>query len=128
VKPKVRSTQQKKQNRAKADDGPIDYDFVRAHLGSLMDELMPDLLQVFLEDGETRLQHLESSLHNNDWQQIGNIAHTLKGSSATLGMFTFSGLCLQLESAARCQDWESIRPLAGQLGGEFHQIHAFLTA
>ena len=109
------------------DNGPIDYDFVRAHLGTLMEDLMPDLLQVFLEDGEMRIRQLAASLRQKDWRQISSTAHTLKGSSATLGMSTLSYLCQQLESAARDHDWHNVCLLAAQVGKEFEHIRTFLA-
>jgi len=108
--------------------GPIDYDFVRAHLGMLMEELLPDLLQVFLEDGEMRLRQLTTSLRQKDEPQISSTAHTLKGSSATLGMSALSQLCQQLESAARDHDWHNVCLLAAQVGKEFEHVRAFLAA
>lgn len=117
-----------KQSAPRRDDKwPIDYDFVRNHLGSLMEELMPDLIEVFFEDGAFRLHQLHASVNNHDSQEVLKTAHSLKGSSATLGMLAFSSLCLQLESAARCGDWNRISLLKAQIHDEFAQIQAFLT-
>ncbi|MBK8987431.1 MAG: Hpt domain-containing protein [Chloroflexi bacterium] len=109
------------------DNWPINYDFVHAHLGSLMEELMPELIQTFFEDGLFRLVQLQTSVRSSDWQQIWKTAHSLKGSSATLGMLGLSNLCLRLESAAKYQDWDVIYPLATQLHTEFMQIQLSLT-
>lgn len=107
---------------------PINYDFVRGNLGALMEELMPDLLQTFFDDGLFRMHQFQTAVSDHDWEQIWKTAHTLKGSSATLGMLAFSSLCLQLETAAKSQDWNSIYPLEAQIRSEFAQIQAFLAA
>lgn len=109
------------------DKWPIDYDFVRDHLGSLMEELMPDLIEVFFEDSVFRLHQLQASVNDRDSQEVLKTAHSLKGSSATLGMLAFSSLCLQLETAARCEDWNRIYSLKAQIHDEFARIQAFLT-
>jgi histidine phosphotransfer protein HptB len=107
---------------------PINIDFVRSNLGSLMDELMPELIEVFFEDSISRMGQLKHSLSSHDEQQIRQTAHSLKGSSATLGMLSFSSLCAQLEMVAKVEDWENIPALVSQVGLEFNQIQSALTA
>ena len=115
-------------SRTQDENWPIDVAFVRAHLGTLMDELMPELIQTFFEDGIMRLGQLQISVSGCDGQQIWKTAHSLKGSSATLGMLCLSSLCLQLETAAKNEDWENILPLVIQVGCEFSQIQTVLNA
>ncbi|MBP6470952.1 MAG: Hpt domain-containing protein [Chloroflexi bacterium] len=115
-------------SRARDENWPIDVAFVRAHLGTLMDELMPELIQTFFEDGILRLGQLQFSVAGHDGQQIWKTAHSLKGSSATLGMLCLSSLCLQLETAARNEDWETIPSLVDRVGCEFTQIQIALSA
>jgi HPt (histidine-containing phosphotransfer) domain-containing protein len=92
-----------------------------------MDDLMPELIETFFEDGIIRLGQLHIHLSGHDQQQIWQTAHSLKGSSATLGMLSFSNLCLQLETVAKGEDWENIPILVGQIDTEFNQIQAVLT-
>ena len=106
---------------------PINIDFVRSNLGSLMDELMPELIEVFFEDSISRMSQLKHSLSSHDGQQLRQTAHSLKGSSATLGMLSFSNLCAQLEMVAKVEDWENIPALVGQVDLEFNQIQSVLT-
>ena len=113
--------------RTQDETWPINIDFVRSHLGSLMDDLMPELIETFFEDGIIRLGQLQTSLSGHDEQQIWQTAHSLKGSSATLGMLSFSSLCLQLETVAKGKDWENIPKLVGQVDTEFNKIQAVLT-
>lgn len=115
-------------SRTQDENWPIDVAFVRAHLGTLMDELMPELIQTFFEDGIIRLGQLQLSISGHDGQQIWKTAHSLKGSSATLGMLCLCSLCLQLETAARSEDWETIPCLVDQVSCEFNQIQAVLNA
>ncbi len=115
-------------SRTQDENWPIDIAFVRAHLGALMDELMPELIQTFFEDGIMRLGQLQLSVSGHDGPQIWKTAHSLKGSSATLGMLCLSSLCLQLETAARIEDWENILPLVNQVVCEFTQIQSALSA
>ncbi|HIF42270.1 MAG TPA: Hpt domain-containing protein [Planctomycetes bacterium] len=79
-----------------------------AVIGSLVDlggedepDLIVELIDLFLEDADTRVTALESAARSKDWDQVSRLAHTLKGSSATMGAARFSVACRTVEMEAR---------------------------
>jgi len=86
-------------------------------LGKLMqrgsDELQ-ELIRVFYEDTEARLQQLSNGIRARDADQIGKIAHTLKSSSGYLGALEINQRCMDIERIAPSNLNEAIH-LAEQL-------------
>ena len=60
-----------------------------------------ELVTTFLEDSEQRVQRLQVALESSDWKAIELEAHTLKSSSANLGVRLLSEACEKAESLAR---------------------------
>ncbi len=89
-------------------------------------ELLIDIINSYLEDGETLIYELEEGIKNRDPQQIYHSAHTLKSSSATLGALTLSKLCADLETKGRNGNIEGITELLSQLQSEYKRVDQML--
>ena len=64
-------------------------------------DLIVELIDLFLEDADSRILALEEAVKVRDWDQVAKIAHTLKGASATIGAVRFSSACRAVEMEAR---------------------------
>ncbi|HVE46726.1 MAG TPA: Hpt domain-containing protein [Acidimicrobiales bacterium] len=87
--------------------------------------LAAELAELFVEDVPMRLESLRSALRQRDMRTVGQLAHTLKGSSSNLGAFQLASTCAALQSAthdaspsataalveAIARDWELVRDL-----------------
>lgn len=82
---------------------------VLSSLRDVMEGEYPVLLDVFIKDSEKRIDDLRQFLaapgalpgSAEQWQQLGMLAHSFKGSSANMGAGPLSDLCRQLEDLAR---------------------------
>lgn len=69
-------------------------------------EAVEDLIQTFLDDAPGNVQKIQEAFAAEQMEELGVLAHTMKGSSATLGVMRFSEYCRQIEAA--CKNNESI--------------------
>lgn len=93
----------------------IDRD-VFAQLGRDTDEsLLPTLVQIFVEDGESSMQAMAQALANRDREGLCLLAHTLKSVCATYGAGVCQEQASRLEQACRQDDWPSIEAVIFQL-------------
>jgi HPt (histidine-containing phosphotransfer) domain-containing protein len=65
------------------------------------EELMQELLDLFLADTPGRLEDLAEAMGQDDWELLHRLAHTLKGSAANLGARQLSGVAAALEALAK---------------------------
>ena len=73
------------------------------------EELLPDLVAIFVEDGEVNLRALSAALANENAEALLLLAHTLKSVCATYGALVCHEQALALELASRQLDWPTIR-------------------
>lgn len=72
------------------------------------EELLPSLVTIFAEDGQTNLEILVAALRDRDAERIMLLAHTLKSVCATYGAMRCHAEALALESRCREQNWADI--------------------
>jgi HPt (histidine-containing phosphotransfer) domain-containing protein len=66
--------------------------------------LKAQLLQLYMEDMAIKLNLLQDALRQQDWIALKSTAHSLKGSSSSIGAETIQALCFDLEQASQLQD------------------------
>ncbi|MGQ0520837.1 MAG: response regulator [Actinomycetota bacterium] len=64
-------------------------------------EALGDLVSLFIRDAPARVDALEDAVERGDVEAIRSLAHTVKGSAATLGALTLARIAGELEHAAR---------------------------
>jgi signal transduction histidine kinase/DNA-binding response OmpR family regulator/HPt (histidine-containing phosphotransfer) domain-containing protein len=87
---------------AAAGDGAFDpavIDELRG-MGRPEDDLVGELLSVFLESLDAKLLELSAAVDAGDHARLVAVAHSLRGSSGNLGATTLAQLAAQLENAA----------------------------
>lgn len=84
--------------------GPVDFlilDEFEAMMGEGSQQMVAELITVFLEDTPKLVANMETAIAKNDVSGWEYAAHTLKASAGSLGASRLSALCLELEKLAR---------------------------
>ncbi|RYF32172.1 MAG: response regulator, partial [Cytophagaceae bacterium] len=88
-------------------------------------ELVRELATLFLEETPQQLAELQEAVKKQDFKEIGQMAHKIKGSCATLGVSQMAGSCREIESLLPSQDIERIQVFLSDL---FVQLEAAKAA
>lgn len=102
----------------------LDYTVLGA-LEEVMEQDYPLLLDTFLGDSSARVDELHRA---RDAQQLGNAAHSFKGSSSNMGATRLAELCRQLEELARHTPLAGIEELIHRIDAEFAIIQRLYQA
>ena len=97
-------------------------------LGGGHDDLLIELIDLFLMDVSERSQELVEATDAGDAHRVSEAAHALKSSSANLGALSLSMVCADVESHARNGNTDTCAPLVMQVGGMLAEVRAALTA
>lgn len=89
---------------------------VLSDLQEVMEGGYLNLLETFLADSEERLRQLYKA---RNAEQLGQAAHSLKGSSSNMGAIRLAELCHELELRAGQSATDGIARLVGEIDGEF---------
>ena len=65
------------------------------------DDLLAELIELFLQDAPVRLGAIREAIAGEDWAQLAASAHSLKGSCGSLGAVRMADLCGRLERYGR---------------------------
>lgn len=87
------------------------------------------LIEMFLEDAAQHLQHLGTALEQENYPYLNHVAHSLKGSSATMSAQELARLCQELEQLSQRSGLElteldrlALNNLLRQLETEYHRV------
>ena len=84
------------------------------------------LLDTFLESCRDLHARLEESIQASDPQHCRDVAHTLKGSSRSIGAARLGDLWFDLQRVADAGDLSEARAIQASALGEFERVEAFL--
>jgi len=101
---------------------PIDPQHFSATTGDDLD-FAAELLAVFIEDTEERLEHMQQAISIGDLSQIKRAAHHLRGSSANLGCFAMQGIAKEME--LNNYTIEELQAMTAQLREILKQVKAY---
>jgi HPt (histidine-containing phosphotransfer) domain-containing protein len=65
------------------------------------DDLLSELIDLFLQDAPARLDVIRDAIARQDWTALAAAAHSLKGSCGSLGALHMAVLCGRLERYGR---------------------------
>ena len=89
-------------------------------------DIVIELIDLYLSSSPQRIQEIRNAAVIKEGPLLSRIAHTLKGSSSTLGLRRITRLCQQLEDAE--VDSDSLNDLVESLESEFVEARQALTA
>ncbi len=105
---------------------PINLELLAQLVGKNTHEFLQMMTPIFLEDTQHILQNLTTAVQNQDGLEIRQAAHTLKGSSASMGMTTLSQLCRELEMMAKENELTEAMQNLTQIQAEFERVKGTL--
>ena len=95
-------------------------------MGDSSPEMLNEMASIFLEDAVPLIEQIKNGSVTQDPPSIILAAHTLKGSSATIGLEKFAQLCLSLETSGKQDDIDTLNSLIPVLEAEYEQVQAAL--
>ena len=85
-----------------------------------------ELIDLFLSELESGLASMREALAQGDAEGLGKLAHSLKGSSASMGAVILASLCRTLEELAKKTELEGARAQLEQIESEIHIVRETL--
>jgi len=109
--------------------GAIDAEVLQSFrdmLGNNTETVLGEMIDCYLEDAPKLLQAIATSVAQGDAIALQQAAHTLKSSSATLGVTTLSHLCKELEVISRTGNLEMGLDKVPQMEAEYERVKSAL--
>lgn len=100
---------------------PLVDEEVVSRLQKLMGDKFITMLDQFLQISEQQIKDTETAAANDDFETVSICMHTLKSSSASIGMTKVSNHAEQIEHFAKKQDIENMLPLIKRLKSSFQE-------
>lgn len=92
-------------------------------------KFIAELAQLSLDEGSKSIAAMRVASEADDWRAVSRICHSLKSSSATLGLMLLSDACKELEQdTKRGSAGEDTQPLLSEVFGQFEQAVPLLKA
>ncbi len=86
------------------------------------DELIQEILNIYLEDIPEQIKNLEIALSNQDLKAIDYIAHTIKGSSGNISASNMQKIAQKIEKEKSMKNIDKIQDLIDVLKREFEYL------
>jgi CheY-like chemotaxis protein/HPt (histidine-containing phosphotransfer) domain-containing protein len=90
-------------------------------------ESLRELLDMFYKQTARQLDEIEEAVHANKSAEVGHVAHSCKGASATLGMTRLAAALLQLEKLGKSGALTGADEFLAGARREFKEIKTFLA-
>ena len=90
-------------------------------------ESMRELVDLFFSQTERQLQQIEDAVRANNSADVGHVAHSCKGASATLGMSRLAAELLKLEELGKSGCLTGAEDFCTDARREFKEIQIFLA-
>jgi len=110
------------------ENSPINVERLKAYLGEDALEFLIELAPMFLESAPKHLSSLYRAVSQGDSDMLFKAAHTLKGSSASIGAIPLSKLSKQVEQVGRDGSLADVVPKIKLLEAEYERVKEVLTA
>ncbi|MBG0789261.1 MAG: Hpt domain-containing protein [Desulfovibrionaceae bacterium] len=84
------------------------------------------MFTVFISQEPKRINEIRDALNSRDVERLRQLAHSLKGGAATIGVERVRECCLNLENASKAHDMEAAQNHMGELEIEMRHAYAFM--
>lgn len=88
-------------------------------------ELLIELLQIFSDDYVEKKKMLEEAIVKNDFEQVQNIAHGLKGASGNISAKKLSVFFTGLGQMAKAKDLSKAKEMLELIDRQFKELKDF---
>ena len=90
-------------------------------------ELLLELLDIYTEDFKIKKVQLAAAIKNQDYEQIRQVAHSLKGASGNISAKPLRNIFLSLEELGRKNTTEGAAPLLESMANEFDRLQGCIV-
>ena len=91
-------------------------------------DLIVELIDLYLEDAPRQMTIMQKGIAEADERTLKRAAHSLKGSSANLGIRRMAALCAEIEKADCNDSFQAAKPLFARMQGESERVRQVLLA
>lgn len=105
----------------------IDLSMLEAMIGCDVNEFLAEMAPIFLAEAHPLLQRLQEAVMQRDADALRQAAHTLKGSSASLGMKKLSLLSKEVEQIGRSGALTAASAKLEEIEEEYERVKQTLT-
>ena len=91
-------------------------------------EFLEDTVEMYLEDSPTLWQGVQGAIADGDINKLKTAAHSLKGTSGTMGAMVLYDICQELEDRAKAEDLAGATDLLEKVGQQYERVVAALKA
>ncbi len=91
-------------------------------MGDMAEELLPELIPMLLEDAPTMLSKLRQAINAGDSSRVRELAHTFKGSCASMGIVKLAGYCQEIENMGRNNQLKMAPAKLAHAEAEYEQV------
>jgi HPt (histidine-containing phosphotransfer) domain-containing protein len=110
------------------DSQPLEIDWERLNQISDDDEeFQTELLNMLAADITEQLVNIANSIETQDGQQLQQLGHYLKGSTANVGVNSMAAIAKQLEEMGNNQQFELAQPLLAALTAQQQKLQTYLA-
>ena len=85
-------------------------------------ELLLELFDIFVQDFAVKRKSLEEYIKSKNYEEIRNIAHSLKGASGNISAKPLRAVCIQFEDLGKRNSVSDAQALLAQLDKEFERL------
>ena len=110
------------------ENSPINVEELKAYLGEDALEFLLELAPIFIESTPKQLGALRQAVAEEDRESFFQVAHSLKGSSASIGAISLSKLSKQIESLARQGTLADTTQKIALMEAEYERVKSTLVA
>lgn len=95
-------------------------------MGDMVEELLPELAPMLLEDAPEAFEALQQAIDAGAALRVKELAHTLKGSCASMGLMGLAKICQEIENFGRSDDLTEASTWLRYAQAEYAQVKLVL--
>lgn len=95
-------------------------------MGDIAEELLPELAPMLLEDAPEMLKSLTLAIQAGNGGKVKELAHTLKGSCASMGIIGLAAICQDIENMGKANDLALAPARLNDANAEYEQVKLVL--
>jgi HPt (histidine-containing phosphotransfer) domain-containing protein len=97
-------------------------------MGDIAEELLPELAPMLLEDAPDMFNSLNLAISAGNGPKVKELAHTLKGSCASMGIVGLASICQQIENMGKSGDLSQAPEQLDFARAEYEQVKQVLNS
>ena len=95
-------------------------------MGDIAEDLLPELAPMLLEDAPEMLKSLNLAIQAGNAAKVKELAHTLKGSCASMGIVGLAAICQEIENLGKANELALAPARLNDANAEYEQVKLVL--